>query len=239
MAAFTTTLSDIWSAVSNRVGNLDSTVAADQVRMTRWANESIVDLLMRTRCNVTKADAPLTIGVDDYDLDTDILMATNASTTSAGSSWPVEHIDPAEMITLRTSNTSVSSPIQYYSVLGANRLMVYPTPSAAEVLTIYYVPRPTAMSVSSDQPANSTYGNIPTEYVKAIEFYVCAEAADDDDDSTSAQGQRYREMYEMILRRSRSLARQKFGPYNARAMVNPNRRVGRRKDNSIDWYGRP
>jgi len=56
------TLSDIWNAVSNRVGNLSASITDDQSRMTKWANQAVVDVLLRTHCYVTSSVAQLTAG---------------------------------------------------------------------------------------------------------------------------------------------------------------------------------
>jgi len=227
------TLTQLWTAVSNRVGNLDSSVTADQSRMTVWANEAVVNVLRRTRCYVVSSTTTLTAGQGDYTLDTDILLAMNVYLTSQGTSWPLERIPTEELLDLRHQNVSASSPVQYYAINGANMIMVYPIPSQADVLTFYHVPRPTAMSSGSHDPSNTTYGGIPTEYHKAIELYMCAEAADDDDDQSSAQGQRYRDLYEKELVRTTNGVRWKVGPYNPRARVGAHRRSNRRHDNSV------
>jgi hypothetical protein len=66
-------------------------------------------------------------------------------------------------------------------------------------LTVYYVPRPTPMSSDSHDPSNATYGGIPKEHHKALEFYALWQGADYDDDSTSQQGDRYFGQYQMWL----------------------------------------
>lgn len=231
------TLSDIWNAVSNRVGNLNASTTADQSRMTTWANQAVVDVLLRTHCYVTSSVAQLTAGQSNYTLDSNILSATNVYVTSNGSTEPLMRVTPEEILNLRMGNTASQSSMQFYAVNGANMLMVYPTPAAADVLTIYYVPRPSAMSVSSHDPSNATYGGIPSEYHKAIEYFVCAEAADDDDDQSSAQGQRYRDLYEREVRRVRNYARRKLGPFQPRFRVATSGRRFRPSDPSTDrWW---
>lgn len=226
-------LSEIWSAVSNRIGNLNSDTAADQARMTTWANQAVVDLLLRTRCYVTSSTASLSAGVKDYTLDSNILTATNVYVS--GASEPLMRVTPEELLNLRMGNQTVSSSMQYYAVNGSNMLMVYPTPSANDVLMVYYVPRPSAMSVSSHDPSNATYGGIPSQYHKAIEYFVCAEAADDDDDASSAQGQRYRELYEREILRVRNYSRRKLGPFQPRFRTAMSGRRFRPHDPSTDW----
>ena len=225
-------LSDLWSAVSNRIGNLDSAVTADQARMTSWANQAVVNVLRRTKCYVVSATTSLTAGTGDYTLDADILLSTNVYLTSQGTSWPLERISTEELLDLRHQNVSASSPVQYYALNGANMLMVHPIPSSADTLTFYYVPRPAALTTGTDDLSGSTFG-IPAEYHKAVEFYMCAEAADDDDDQSSAQGQRYRDLYDKEMLRSVNGIRWKLGPYNPRARVGAHRRSQRRHDNSV------
>ena len=73
--------------------------------------------------------------------------------------------------------------------------MVYPTPASAGTITVYGVPRPATLSASGSSP-----DEIPLEYQKAVELFALGEAADYDDDETSAQGSRYREEYEKWIR---------------------------------------
>jgi hypothetical protein len=87
--------------------------------------------------------------------------------------------------------------------------MLYPTPSTADTIKLYYVPRPTAMSTGTDDPSTATFGGIPPEFHRAIVKYTEAEAADYRDDQTSQHGDRYRADYQRWLGKIRKAVNQK------------------------------
>jgi hypothetical protein len=82
-----------------------------------------------------------------------------------------------------------------YALEGATLLLIHPLPSEASTLAIYYVPQPTPLSNPADDPSAGAFGGIPPEYHKAVEYYALIEAADYDDDSSSAVGQLYQQRY--------------------------------------------
>lgn len=115
-------------------------------------------------------------------------------------------------------STSTSYPASAYALAGANLLMVWPTPSGADVITIYQTPRPTALSVSSDDPSTASLGGIATEYHKAIEWYMSWQAADSED--AEDKGDHYRQLYEQTLTRIRATSVRKGGRLG-RAQIGP------------------
>lgn len=112
-------------------------------------------------------------------------------------------------------------------------LMLYPVPAATDTLTIYYIPVPSAMSASGDDPSTASLGGIPAQLHPAIEFYACARAASYDDDQSSAQGQRYLDRYQNEIRRYRLLMKRRGGRRMPRAQVG---RPGTRIHHTNDVY---
>jgi hypothetical protein len=158
----------------------------------------------------------LTAGSSDYTLPTAILDIQDLYDTSSDQDYPLERRPVEELLRYRL-NSDESSPAKIYALNGANLLMVYPTPASADTLTVYYVPRPTALSTGSDDPSSATLGGIPSEYHFGIELYAYWKAADYDDDQSSAQGTRYKEEYEQFIARMRRDLMQKGGRRLARA----------------------
>ena len=79
--------------------------------------------------------------------------------------------------------------ITHYALLGLSEFEVYPTPQSADVITIYYVAQPTALSADADVPI------LPEPYAsKLLEYGALAEAADFKGDP--AEGE-YRQLYQM------------------------------------------
>ena len=190
-------------------------------------NEGVVDFVLRTGCKAQSDDTTLTVGVKDYTLDVDILQILDASVTSGGNPYRMERISHFELLELRRTQASDDVP-RRYATMGSNLLLVYPTPAAADTMTIYFTPRPAALSASGDIPSE-----IPAEFHPAVEYYALSRLASMRDDQTSAQGARYAEEYEKWVQRCRRAMSKMGGSRLAPA------RVGRRRvvahDRSADW----
>lgn len=93
--------------------------------------------------------------------------------------------------------------ITLYALLGANDLEVYPTPTSADVITIYYVGLPTALSADSDVPVlQEPWAS------KLLEYGALAEAADWKGDPSE---QEYRQMFEVWKQRYRAHLTRRMG----------------------------
>ena len=185
-------LDDLRSRVQAKV-TVDDTDLLDG-----WINDGVLDFMLQTGIKVAADTVSLSAGVGDYTLDTDILAIREMVVTSAGDDYNLVQVTPHEIRRWRRGLSGTGSPVYRYAVEGANLLMVYPTPSSADVLTVYYVPRPATLASGSDVPSE-----IPAEFHKAVELYALGEAADADDDSSSAQGQRYRDGYALEVAKAR------------------------------------
>lgn len=191
------TLDDFRLRVAAKL-SLTNDPAADQPLIDSSVNEAVVDVLLRTRARVEIATAPLTANEGDYELPLDeSLQIVKVEVTSGGIDYDLVPLDLEQLRGLRRGNPSASSPPRRYAVAGSNLLLLYPVPSASDdVLKLHHVPRPAPLSAGSDDPSTATYGGIPTEFHKAIEYYALWQGADVDDDGSSAQGERYRILYE-------------------------------------------
>lgn len=146
----------------------------------------------------------MTAGVGDYTTDTSMLAIQDLGYTAAsGASGPLTRVTPADILRFRTATPASGARVGYYALNGNDLIMLYPTPSSSsDTLTVYYVPRPTALSSTSStahDPSSETYGGIPSEYHKAIELYALAQAAEFMDHQPSQFGVRYRAEYEAKL----------------------------------------
>src|SRR3990167_2799849 len=228
------TLAKFRSAVTGKIG-LDNTAgSADQVRTDDWLNEGVVDVLRETGCNVDSTT--ITPGASaDYALAVSVLGILDIYTTSGSSNSRLEQVTVPDMLQMRLNGSTAAGPTSYYALAGTDLMLFYPTPAAADTFTMYCVPKPTAMSVSSDDPSSASLGGVRTEFHKAIELYALAEAADYDDDGSSAQGARYRERYhEELGRIKRSVTM--LGRYKQPPAVLPAQRRGRvKRFNDQDW----
>lgn len=184
-------------------------------------------MLLQTGCYVTSATATETATQGDYTLDSAIIRVSGWQWTSNTLVNVPARISVPDLLYLR-SNASASSPASMYALAGSNLLMVYPVPDAADSLTIYYTPRPTAMSSGTHDPSNATYGGVPAEFHKAIEYYALREGADYAKDGGLKE---YDQMYLREVQKIRRYVDMKGGR-KGRVLVNGTRRHVPNHDNS-------
>jgi hypothetical protein len=178
---------------------LDTTASsADEVEIDRRVNEGATDFMLRTGIKVQQGNPTLTANEGDYTLDTDILDIMDVYATSGSQDYRMERISVPELLEMRRGASTMVGPARYYATAGANLLMVYPTPTGADELTVYFVPRPVTLSAGSDTPSE-----IPAEYHPAVEMYALWRLGSMRDDQTSSQGSRYKEDYEALVSRAR------------------------------------
>jgi hypothetical protein len=194
------TLATLRSSVSAKLG-LDNTAgSAEQVLTDSWCNEAVVEILLRTHCTVETGNMTTTANVWDYQLDTDILAMRDIWREDAqGAIDPVLRLSEQEILDLHRSATSSNASYTRYAVSGANLLLIWPKPSAVYTLNLLYVPRPTVMSSASHDPSSLTFGRIPTEFHKAIEYYALWQGGEYDESKSSQGGERYRALFENYL----------------------------------------
>ena len=212
------TLANLRTRVSAKLG-LDTTAGGtDETLLDSWANEAVLDVLLKTGVYRSSATMTLTANTKDYTLPSEILAVDELYITGSNGDRPLTRASTQDLLYMRRA-TSTSGDVMFYAVNGANLLMVYPTPTAADTLTVYYTPRPTAMSSGAHDPSSTTYGGIPAEHHKAIEYYCLWQGGDYLDDQSSSQGQRYLDLYEKELAKIRRAVRRKGGKRLGRATV--------------------
>jgi hypothetical protein len=226
------TYGQLKNRVVRKLGLDDTAFGDEDSAVGEWLNEGVLEILLETHCYISRdSSVALTDGTGDYELDTDIL----AIHTLLAGTVPLVRVSEEEIHWLRRS-ASASSTVMRYAVAGANMLMVYPTPSAAVDLAVYFVPRPTPMSDESHDPADVTYGGIPSEHHKAIEFYALWQGADYDTVAAIPPAQREQdfERYLGKMRRSRS---QKGGRQLSPARMARSGRVTRSPSEDLSPWG--
>lgn len=211
MATLSTLRTEVYSVMG-----LDSTAAGtDETLVTAWLNEGVRDVLLRTNCYITCATMTLTAGSANYDLDTTVMDMKEAYITGAADStdYRLQQVSPGEIIEYRVGGgqSTTGNPVSYYAINGGNMLMVYPTPAAADVVNLYYIPRPTEMSSGAHDPGTSTYGLIPVEIQPCIVEYAKWKAAELDDDESSNQGKMHWERYLELVKQAKKIINRKGG----------------------------
>jgi hypothetical protein len=174
---------------------------------------------LQTGCYVTTTTINEVANTGDYTLDSGIIRVTAWQWTNTTLVTVPARISVPDLLYLR-ANASASSPASSYAIAGSNLLMVFPTPDAADTVTLYYTPRPTVMSSGSHDPSNATYGGIPAEFHKAIELYALREGADYSKDGDMVK---YDQMYLREIQKIRRYVDMKGGR-KGRVLVNGTRR---------------
>lgn len=226
------TLTNLRTRVYSRLG-LDSTSSGnDETETTAYLNEAIVDILLQTGVYVKSGTTSLSAGTSDYTLDTGIIRIKEGYNTSGGETYSLTQVSPADILDMRRGGATGAA--RYFAIDGANLLMVYPTPTATDTITFYYVPRPTAMSSGSHDSSNATYGGIPDEYAPAIVAYACWKLGDREDDRTSQNGAAYLAEYEGWVRKIRKYVNTKGNVSLPPSRLRRNRRRLVSHDSSTD-----
>lgn len=210
------TLTNFRTVVSAKLG-LENTVAGDQPLIDGWLNEGIAEVLTRSRVNVAVATMALTVGSSDYTLPTQILALDEIYVTDASTSIlsRMLRVSPQEILNMRIATQQQGAPpVRWYAQSGSSLLMVFPTPATADTLSIYYVPRPTALSAGSDTPSD-----VPSEWHKAIEYYALFQGGQYINDSASQNGAMYRALYEDELKKLKTAALHRGGRKLSPAVV--------------------
>lgn len=213
------TLADFQTRISAKLG-LSNTASTDQPLLSSWINEAVAEILTRSRINVLPGTMTLTAAAYDYTLPTQILALDEMYLTDASTSvwYRLQRKSPAEIINFRVGTQFQGSPpVRWFALQGTSTLMVYPTPTAADTLTFYYVPRPTTLVAASDSPTD-----IPTEWHKAIEYYGCWQAGQYINDSPSQNGNLFRGLYEDELAKLKKAALHRGGRKLSPAVVGRN-----------------
>jgi hypothetical protein len=162
------TLAQFRTNIAYALGLGASPSSDDLAQIDRRVNEAVGRIQRAAGVKTAIGIFSLTPGTADYTWDTSILAIKEvARTTSSGTDYYPQRVAPAEILELRVNSES-GSPCTRYAVEGLNMLMVYPTPVAADDVTIYYVPAPAVLSATGDTPSEirSDFHDLVEEYAK-------------------------------------------------------------------------
>lgn len=213
-----TTLTRLRIQVAAVIGTDVTSGSDDETLVTEWINEGMEQFMLDTGCVAKWATMSLTSGTHTYTLPTGAMAIHEVQNEQGGDSYRLERVTLQELVELRRRDGA--APARWYAVVGSNMLSLYPTPGSGETLTVWYVPRPTAMSTGSETPGDGT-GNreIPAEFHKAVFEYAAARAAEYDQHGPSQYGTYFRALYEKSVRDCRKAMFGKGGRRPARATV--------------------
>jgi len=203
--AFPSTFQDIQNAVIAKL-RLDS--SADLTKVKDWINQVYAQVCVETEANISTTTINLSAGTASYTLSSTIHRIKEMYVTPVGAqqSQPLQLTTLDYILRRRQSGggTAVATgSVTHYALLGINDLEVYPTPAAADVLTVWFVGLPTALSANGDlsilqEPYSS----------KLLEYGALAEGADFKDDPKEVE---YRQMYDLWMRKYQAHLNRKKG----------------------------
>jgi hypothetical protein len=224
-----TTLAQYRTRVAAKLG-LDNSTDGDQGLIDSWLNEAYEEVLTKTHCKVRPATMAFTAGSAQYSLPTQILAIHEIYSTQDSDGHTLERTTLQELARYRQMDSTASAPSLYYVVDG-DLLELWPTPGEDEAMTLWYIPRPTALSNSGDVPSD-----IPAEWHKLLEWYALAEGAEYDNHAPSSYGMQWRALYEKGLRDLRASLKYRGGARPARAKWGQRSgRSGMSRDPGRDW----
>lgn len=172
--AFPSTFLSLQDSVINKL-RLQST---DRAKVKDWLNQVYAQVCVETECLQTWTALPTTGNYGTYTLPAGVLRikALAPSGSNVDYAGPLQQVSLDEILNLRVLNTTApvnnGAPAKY-ALAGMNQLELWPTPTVAGTLLIYYVALPNALNLDADVPIlQEPYGS------KLLEAGATAEAAE-------------------------------------------------------------
>lgn len=206
--AYPSTFLDLQNAVINKL-RLDAT--NDLSKVKDWINQVYAQVCVETEALTTSGTITLAAGTATYSLASSLplcLRIKEMYVTPVGQAqWaPLNEIPLNRLLRMRQSSggtATANGSVTHYCLVGMDDLEVFPTPSAADTLTVYYVKLPTALSANGDVPVlQEPYAS------KVLEYGALAEGADFRSDPSEYE---YRQLFETWMGKFRSHLTRRHG----------------------------
>lgn len=128
--------------------------------LRRWINDGAKDLCRRTEILQTRSTITAVVGTREYTLPTNVIRVYRATYTPTGSSqpvYPLEYRDFNNMDAIWWTQQAVTSSTPHlFTMWGyppALKLIVYPIPSVAGTIEMFYYALPTELATDTSQVA--------------------------------------------------------------------------------------
>lgn len=173
----------------------------DASKVKDWINQVYADACIELEANVATVTATLTAGTGSYNLSTlasTVVRIKEMYSTPVGQSQraPLRLTTLDQILSWRQASGGAAvttGTVTHYTLVGLNQIEFWPNPSTADVLTIFAVLQPTALSGNSDVTI------LPEPFAsKILEYGALAEAADFKSDPSE---QEYRALFEQWKQR--------------------------------------
>lgn len=164
--AFPATFVDLQNDV---IQTLRLDASADLARVKDWINMVYAEACVETEFVQSFATMTLTSGTATYSMDSSVIRIKQMYCTPVGGTQgrPLEPVSLEQMLEWSWANANAQQSgggVRYYAFFGSADIQFFPTPSAADVITAYYVKLPTALSADSDTPV------LPEPYASNLLF---------------------------------------------------------------------
>ena len=152
--AFLSTFADLYGEVIAKV-RLDAT---DDLQRTKdWINQVYAEVCVETEFLQDFDTMTLIASEPNYTLDAQVIRIKQMYVTPSGQgpSRPLQPTTIEQILEWSASNGATPSnqgSVTHYALVGSRSILLYPTPSAADVVTMYYAKLPTALSAAADVP---------------------------------------------------------------------------------------
>lgn len=152
--------------------------SAERTLMANWYDDAIVEVLLETGCRVEVGDMALTVGVDLYRVDVSILAVKNERIMSGSQNYTFEVVPWQRILDAQRGVGAGTYPSMV--AFEGTLMMVWPAPQTVDTIRFLYVPRPSATAQDTDSASDDTHGGIPSEYHRALEYYMLWQGAEYD-----------------------------------------------------------
>lgn len=209
------TFGDLKTRVSKRVGLSTTASGNDDVLLGEYLNDAVRDVLIKTKVNTDRATISISTETDDSEMSTNVLQLITLTVTGGSDAritQPVQ-VDADTILRYRSVTPSTGVTTRLFALLGDNLFMWYPSLASGDTVTVYYVPKPTEMTTSGNDPSSATYGGIPVQYHPLLEEYAAWHMWEYDDNPQRARicEERYLRMLVEMRRAMRGQASESLG----------------------------
>lgn len=174
----TRTVGDLLTYVKRQFGD-ESGVQITDADIIRWCNQGAMAIVSKNPIKQAYADTNTIVGTREYSMPADLIsmIAVEYDDKYMLTATSMEGLK--ELVASHQSTTGVSE----YWYMFANKIFLWPVPSAVVNLRIYYVQAPAGVTVAADLIP------VPDRYYELLCKFCMQKAYELDEDLTQAQAQ--------------------------------------------------
>jgi len=155
--------------------------------MLNWVNQGIVDIASRSKCLQGSYEKNLITDTYEYDLSgaTNYMEINDVVYVDANARW----VGLREATSMNLTQGMEDQPTFWYEDFLGSQILIFPTVSGvtgAPKVIIFYVARPTEITLTDEIP-------LPAKYNQALIYYVIAKALERDKITSSNMYNKYLE----------------------------------------------